>query len=350
MNEIELVAEAVAQFRKCLAEVPFCEVDPCELEAPSIPWQPDWTGRLRTDKKEWVVVLDAKPSGQPRVARDAANAISRYMSCCPNAIGVFAAPYVSPAAADILQRDNIGYIDLSGNCRLCFDRVYIRVEGQPNLFARKRDLRSLYSPKAERVLRSLLLEPRRGWKIEELAKTARVSLGQASNVKKLLTDREWLRRDDDGIRLTEPAKLLQEWSERYSYRKNKASDFYSADELPEIEAKLATACKDLGIDYALAGFSAAARLAPAVRYQRAMAYVSDRLGEVAEWIGLKPVASGPNVTLFEPYDEGVMAGTGKYDDIRVTSPIQAYLDVLGFRGRGEEAAETILREVIEPTW
>ena len=350
MNETELVAEAVAQLRKCLAEVPFCNVDPCELKVPSIPWQPDWTGRLRIDKKEWVVVLDAKPSGQPRVARDAANAISRYMSCCPNAIGVFAAPYVSPAAADILQRDNIGYIDLSGNCRLCFDRVYIRVEGRPNQFARKRDLRSLYSPKAERVLRTLLLEPRRGWKIEELAKTARVSLGQASNVKKLLTDREWLRRDDDGIRLTEPAKLLQEWSETYSYRKNKASDFYSTDELPEIEAKLATACKDLGIDYALAGFSAAARLAPAVRYQRAMAYVSDRLGEVAERIGLKPVASGPNVTLFEPYDEGVMAGTEEYDDIRVTSPIQTYLDVLGFRGRGEEAAETILREVIEPTW
>ena len=40
----------------------------------------------------------------------------------------------------------------------------------------------------------------------------------------------------------------------------------------------------------------------------------------------------------------------EYDDIRVTSPIQTYLDVLGFRGRGEEAAETILREVIEPTW
>lgn len=350
MSKVELVAEAVALLRKCLAEVPFCEIDPCKLEVPSIPWQPDWTGRLRMDKKEWIVVLEAKPSGQPRVARDAANAISRYRSCCPNAIGVFAAPYVSPAAADILHRDNIGYIDLSGNCRLCFDRVYIRVEGRPNQFARKRDLRSLYSPKAERVLRSLLLEPRRGWKIEELAKKARVSLGQASNVKKLLTDREWLRRDNDGIRLTEPAKLLEEWSETYSYRKNKASDFYSSDSLPEIEAKLATACKDLGIDYALAGFSAAARLAPAVRYQRAMAYVSDRLGEVAGRIGLKSVASGPNVTLFQPYDEGVMAGIGEYNDIRITSPIQTYLDVLGFRGRGEEAAETILREVIEPTW
>ncbi len=299
---------------------------------------------------EWVVVLEARQSGQPRLAREAANAIPRWTSRYPNAIGVFAAPYVSPAAADILGRENIGYVDLSGNCRLCFDRVYIRVEGRPNKFTQLRDLRSLYSPKAERVLRALLLAPKRGWKVAELAKTACVSIGQASNVKKLLEDREWLQRDDDGIRLTQPSKLIQEWSENYSYRKNKARDFYSTDELPQVEAKLATACKDLGVDYALAGFSAAARLAPSVRYQRVMAYVSDRIDRVVERVGLKPVTSGPNVTLFEPYDEGVLAGIRDVDDIRVTSPIQTYLDLREFRGRGEEAADAVLREVIEPTW
>ena len=96
-------------------------------------------------------------------------------------------------------------------------------------------------------MRTLLLEPKRGWKIEELAKTARVSLGQASNVKKLLEDREWLQRSDSGIRLIQPSKLIQEWSESYSYRKNKAWDFYSMDEAPQIETKLATTCKDLAV-------------------------------------------------------------------------------------------------------
>jgi hypothetical protein len=350
MDEPRLVAEAVAQFRKCLADVPSCTIDASELELSLLPSQPDWIGRLRLCKGEWVVILEAKQSGQPRFARDAANAISRWIRCYPNAVGVFAAPYVSPAAADILGRDNIGYVDLSGNCRLCFDQVYIRVEGQSNKFAKQRELRSLYSPKAERVLRTLLLEPRRGWKIEELAKTACVSLGQASNVKKLLDDREWLERSDSGIRLTQPSQLLQEWAETYNYRKNRVRDFYSTDEPPQIEAKLATACKDLGIDYALAGFSAASRLAPAVRYQRVMAYVADRIDQVAERTGLKSVTSGPNVTLFEPYDDGVMAGSRDIDNVRITSPIQTYLDLLGFRGRGEEAAEAILREVIKPTW
>ena len=124
-----------------------------------------------------------------------------------------------------LGGENIGYVDLLCNCRLCFDQVYIRIEGRP-ANCPTTDLRSLYSPKAERVLRALLLEPKQGWKIKELAATAGVSLGQASNVKKLLEDREWLQRSDRGICLIEPSKLLEEWSQNYSYRENKAWDFY----------------------------------------------------------------------------------------------------------------------------
>src|SRR5439155_948817 len=84
----------------------------------------------------------------------------------------------------------IGYVDLAGNCRLSFDQVYIRREGRPNPYIQKRDLRSLYAPKAERVLRVLMAHPYRQWKLTTLAREAEVSLGQAYNVKKLLRDRE----------------------------------------------------------------------------------------------------------------------------------------------------------------
>ena len=33
-----------------------------------------------------------------------------------------------------------------------------------------------------------------------------------------------------------------------------------------------------------------------------------------------------------------------------TSPVQVYLSFLSFRGRGEEAAQAVLDEVIKPTW
>ncbi len=93
----------------------------------------------------------------------------------------------------------VGYIDLAGNCRLSFDNVYIEQEGRPNLFSEKRDLRTLYSPKAERVLRALLHGPGKIWKIKELAEAVEISLGQASNVKKLLNDREWIQAGPTGF-------------------------------------------------------------------------------------------------------------------------------------------------------
>jgi hypothetical protein len=34
----------------------------------------------------------------------------------------------------------------------------------------------------------------------------------------------------------------------------------------------------------------------------------------------------------------------------MVSPVQVYLDLIGYRGRGEEAANVLLEQVIERTW
>jgi hypothetical protein len=46
----------------------------------------------------------------------------------------------------------------------------------------------------------------------------------------------------------------------------------------------------------------------------------------------------------------VFQGARPIDDLPVVSPIQLYLDLRSFRGRGQEAAEQILEEVIKPSW
>jgi hypothetical protein len=71
---------------------------------------------------------------------------------------------------------------------------------------------------------------------------------------------------------------------------------------------------------------------------------------VASLLNLKEVESGANVMLLDPYDEGIFYGTQVIEDIRVVSPLQIYLDLKGYKGRGEEAAEAILRDVIKPKW
>jgi len=62
------------------------------------------------------------------------------------------------------------------------------------------------------------------------------------------------------------------------------------------------------------------------------------------------VSSGANVSLIKPYDDGDYYGSRDVKGTRIVSPIQVYLDVFGFRGRGEEAAQALLDQVIRPAW
>jgi len=200
------------------------------------------------------------------------------------------------------------------------------------------------------VLRVLLSRPDKEWRIKELSKETEVSLGQVSNVKRLLEDREWISTRANGFVLTEPEKLLLEWSENYNYRKNRILEYYSLKSMPEIETDLAKVCAQNEVRYALTGFSGAARLAPAVRYQRVTAFVNEGEMDLATSLDFKPVSSGANVILLVPYDKGVFYGTQVVDGVRIASPIQIYLDLMGFRGRGEEAAKVLLEKVLRPKW
>lgn len=343
LTEIEVKAEKT--LRDALEKIPFLKVNSIEREKEGV----DILATISLDNKKQVLLVEVKSNGQPRMARDAVNQLIRYRNAYPDAYLIFMAPYISSQAAEICMKDSVGYLDFAGNCYLSFGQVYIEQTGKPNPFRTKRDLVSLFSPKSSRILRVLLNNPGRIWKTQALADEARVSLGHVANVKKLLLDREWITKQD-GFSLTAPWMLLDDWANVYTYRKNEVRNFYSLKSIPEIEIALAKVCKTKGIEYALTSFSGAARFAPAVRYTRAMAYVYKTREDVASLLNLKEVESGANVTLLGPYDEGVFYGTQMIDDVRIVSPLQVYLDVKGYRGRGEEAAEVLLRDVIKPKW
>ena len=67
-------------------------------------------------------------------------------------------------------------------------------------------------------------------------------------------------------------------------------------------------------------------------------------------LNLKEVTTGPNVTFLRPYDEGVFYGSKSYNGFPVVSPIQLYLDLASHKGRGEEAAQFLFEQEIEPLW
>ena len=295
------------------------------------------------------LIIEEKNNGQPRYARQAVLEIAERLRGNLHAYGIFIAPYISPESAKICQEAGIGYCDAAGNCLISFDTVYIRQSGNPNPNIQKRALRSLYSPKAERILRVLLSNPNQRWKMVELSKAADVSLGQVANVKKVLLDKEWLDSTSEGIYLSNPSALLNEWSTAYDAHRNTFEEYYALAEIADIETRVAEVCQQLNIRYALTAFSGAARLAPMVRYQKAHIYISGNVKSLANTLGLKSVQSGGNVSLITPYDEGVFQGVEGIENIVMASPVQIYLDLLNLRARGQEAAQSI-REKMEKTW
>jgi len=335
----------------CLSKIPFLEIIDIQLTSEeTIDQLFDITTKIRIEDRVLNLIAQVKSSGQPRLAREAVNQMLRYKDRVPDANFVFIAPYISPRAAEICESEGIGYLDLSGNCLLLFDNIFIQKEYYPNQFKEKRELKSLYAPKAERILRVLLCNPGKKWKIKELAVESGVSLGQASNVKKILFDRELISGERGGFSLKDPLTLLREWAENYDYRRNVIQEFYSFKSVTDIENALAAYCNTRQIKYALTGFSGAARIEPAVRYKKAMAYAADFDEEAFSEISLKSVNSGGNLLLFTPYDEGLFYKSVEVDEIQIASEIQLYLDVQGFRGRGEEAADVLFERIADKAW
>ena len=213
-----------ATFRAYLEKVPFLKIVSWKKDARLGEFMPDMVIKVSLATDEQVIIADIRSSGQPRIAREAVNQLYRYRDEAPGMYGVFLAPYISSQAAAICEKAGIGYSDLAGNCRLVFGQVYIERRDWPNPSIVKRELRSLFTPKASGILSVLLADPKRWWKVLELAKEARVSLGQASNVKKLLEDREWVERSTKGLRLSHPDELRAAWAIAESFDKNRARD------------------------------------------------------------------------------------------------------------------------------
>jgi hypothetical protein len=112
-------------------------------------------------------------------------------------------------------------MDLEGNAYIAFGSIYIERSTANQLDREKREFRSLFRPRSAQVLRVLLQDPKRSWKLSQLAEQSGVSIGHVSNVRNALQDREWIEDRSTGIQLKSPdllprylARELSNWSGR----------------------------------------------------------------------------------------------------------------------------------------
>lgn len=311
--------------------------------------KPDTIFHLETPLGPKKLYVEIKDNGQPRYARALIDKLSLFKEDSKN-YWIFVAPFISEKTGQMLRNSGVGFVDFAGNCYISFEGIHIQKEGKKNPFLTKRQFKSLFRLKASRILRVLLSNPNRYWKIEQLAKEAQVSTGHVYNIKEELLNREWAQFDNKGLKLNEPESLLQEWCNGYQTEDKPHFSFYSLLAPSEFEARIKKACNDLKMRYALSGLAGAFRLAPFVRYHRVNFYLEDKVNDFVKSMDLKSVTSGENVTIMKPPDDGVFYDVRYIGEVPVVSPIQLYLDLNVLGDRGKEAADYIFKEVIKPQW
>jgi hypothetical protein len=350
MKEQEIIIRIKDELGRTLGDVPFIEFRRSVMQASLAGVQVDLLLELKVRDNLQKVIVEVKSLGEPRIIRAGIQQLREYLDRTEDAYPMVAAPYISDDTARVCKQNGVGYIDLAGNFFLNFDQLYIERRNYPNPAIEKRQVRSIFSPKSGRIMRVMLSNPGRSWRVQELAREAKVSLGLASRLKERLLDLEYASEKETGLALSRPGEVLKQWANNYSFRKNKVYDYFSLDEIKELERNLSQYCQERGIPYALTLFSGAALVAPYMRYTRGFAYVGNSIREVADSLGLKQVSSGPNFSILEPYDDGVFYGGREVDGMKVVSDVQLYLDLVGFKGRGEESAEFLFEQRIKPQW
>src|SRR5262249_31391746 len=186
----------------------------------------DLLARFQLAGQEHTLVVEVTPLGQPRQIRAAVTRLNEIRRELPGAYPVAGATYIGPQSARILKNNNLGFVDLSGNCYLALENALIEKEGKRNVRPSTRPLRSLYAPGAPRVCGVLPAGPGRAGRLEEPARAAEGSLGPSHNVVKRLEQFAWVERDDNQrFRLSKPADLLEGWCESYTYRTNERTSY-----------------------------------------------------------------------------------------------------------------------------
>ncbi len=343
LKEREHRSEFEALLRSVLARVPRLKVKSWNPISKVFGAQPDWLAEVRVGDRNWVLVVESRRLGQPREVRTGLLQLKHFLEQLPKdapCYGVLVAPFISEESARLCEEAGIGYADLAGNARLSFDQVFVETRSAENPFRERREARSLFAPKAARVLRVLLQGPLHPWKVVEISREARVSLGWVSAVRKQLLAREWAADETGGLRITKPAALLDAWAKVDDWEKRTTTREYSL--LSNDPTQLAEKLRELLGDqpHAFTQWFAGWLRHPYTVPTVVTAYVTSFPDEsaITEKLLARRVSSGGGLRLALPKDEGVLNPSQSVRGFSLVSDVQIYLDLLHAGLRGEEQA------------
>lgn len=202
------------------------------------------------------------------------------------------------------------------------------------------------------MIRVLLVNWPKTWNLRGLAKEADVSLPTAQRVSNtLLKENYAIRERKRGeLKLMNPLLLLKRWAAYNHFAsRHRFVRYYTFEQ--EIGKFLELMKSKPGPPYALTTLVGALQIAPYVRPVDIYFYVQSE-EDAKKWatlLDLKPTERGGNIVFVVPDDQQVFYGMQTINSINVVSNVQLYVDLFNYAGRGEEAADALIKKM-EKDW
>ena len=293
--------------------------------------------------------VEAKRSFDPRAAGQLSAGLSRMLRSLAGQVPLLVvAPWLSARPQELLTREEINFIDLTGNAFISLENpaLYIRAAGATrNPEPAPRGRATVRGPKAARLIR-LLVDVVPPYGVSEIAAAAGLAPGYVSRLLDTLDRAALIERARRGrVEDADIAGLLRRWAESYDVLKtNEAFLFLAPNGAKEALSRLAE--RSNSVPVAITGSFAAVRLAPVAASALLIAYSND-VEALAEELGLLPADEGANVVLLRAFDPIVWDRGSEESSLRYVAPSQAAVDCLTGNGRMPAEGEALIAWMTE---
>lgn len=281
---------------------------------------------------------------------DRVSALAQAVSVSAGESQVVVVPFMGPKGAAYASSRSLSWLDLSGNADVRGPGIRVLIQGNPNRFRISGRPTTIFSPRASRISRAMLVDDSRWWQQAEIAATCSLSRGFVSKVVSRMIESELVdrRKEDERVHPRSPSVLLDAWAQDHDFSRNTISRFHAVGRDGQTVTKnLASRMNESGIRWAATGLPAAWMWSRFADYRLTTLYVSTPLLHPEE-LGLRPVEQGENVWVVQPRDEGVFHASKHIESIPCVHPVQVYLDLLGHPERSKEAAAKLRSDLL--TW
>jgi hypothetical protein len=350
LERTNLVDEAVAGLRGMLPVSWNIERSTGAALAGDTPPEVDDAIDLRArDGTTVTFVVEAKRSFDPRAAEQLSASLPRMLRSLAARFPILVvAPWLSARTQELLAREEINFIDLTGNAFISLEdpALYIRAAGATrNPEPPPRGRATVRGPKAARLIR-LLVDVVPPYGVSEIAAAAGLAPGYVSRLLDTLDRAALIERARRGrVEDADIAGLLRRWAESYDVLKtNEAFLFLAPNGAKEALSRLAE--RSNSVPVAVTGSFAAVRLAPVAASALLIAYSND-VEALAEELGLLPADEGANVVLLRAFDPIVWDRGSEESSLRYVAPSQAAVDCLTGNGRMPAEGEALIAWMTE---